>query len=213
MYKYGHDWELRPNTWDDFILEETFTDPLYGLELLEDKSVQLVVDIGACIGTFTVKVLDAFPPARVIAFEPIPENVEIFKKNTRVYSSRIELHTVPVYGITRPGRLWRKELVPGRRVNMGTSRYEYSENGTTRGYDVRRLRQTIDLLKLDCEGGEYSIIPAIDWSKVGYAMIEYHNVGKSGVEVEKHILQGGLVAIYHKTRWKTVVNRAYARPL
>lgn len=50
-----------------------------------------VIDVGANVGQFAVASAKLFAATRIISFEPDPQTAEIFKKNTRSFST-IELH-------------------------------------------------------------------------------------------------------------------------
>ena len=54
--------------------------------------VPVVVDVGANIGLFTLRVLDARPRARVVAIEPIPETFTILQANASVYGPGVSCH-------------------------------------------------------------------------------------------------------------------------
>lgn len=48
----------------------------------EGHQIQWVLDIGAFIGTFTMKVKSLWPDAKVISFEPSPETAQLYRLNT-----------------------------------------------------------------------------------------------------------------------------------
>lgn len=68
---------------DVFIGEGPLRDE-YQLEPIvqEGHQLQWVLDIGAFIGTFTMKVKFLWPDARVISFEPSPESAHLYRLNT-----------------------------------------------------------------------------------------------------------------------------------
>ena len=65
-------------------VERTFgLDPLVDINYyFPEKPIVTVVDVGACIGSFTVKVVKRLPGARVLAFEPIRSTFEKLESNT-----------------------------------------------------------------------------------------------------------------------------------
>lgn len=61
---------------DEYLLEPIAND---------GHSVAWVVDIGAFLGTFTIKAKLLWPDAKVIAFEPAPDSAELFRRNTAAF--------------------------------------------------------------------------------------------------------------------------------
>ena len=75
----------------DFLFQQIFQDRVYlqhGVSLLEDD---IVFDVGANIGLFSLFVLQEAPEARVYAFEPIPSNFGKLSRNLGPYASRAEV--------------------------------------------------------------------------------------------------------------------------
>jgi len=58
---------------------------------LNVKDVNLVVDVGAFHGHYSVNAAMSYPNAQILAFEPFSVSIDEFKKNTRAFSDRIKL--------------------------------------------------------------------------------------------------------------------------
>lgn len=186
--------ELTKSTWTKTIggIELTFEDiaesntvpyvlgeferDFYGLEQIELSPNDTVLDIGGNVGIFSIYVKKKFG-CKVIVFEPVPMNYEQFKKNMLLNGlspDDIELHNVAITD------------VEGGEIKIGTPLY--NTGGSSMFYETDSMvackTETIDkyitedckYLKIDCEGGEYAIIPTIldRINQFDYIGIEYH---------------------------------------
>ncbi len=82
-----------------FIYREVFQDNCYlrGVELGPRPTV---VDVGANIGLFALRVLRQYPEAQLVCFEPAPESFRLLQQNLRSYSARL----LPIAVADREGR-------------------------------------------------------------------------------------------------------------
>jgi len=148
----------------------------YGLEGIELSPNDTVIDIGANIGMFSIYVKKKFG-CRVIAFEPVPLNFEHFKENILLNGlelSDFELHNIAITDIE------------GGVVYIGTPEYNTGGSSIYHKCDIQNackteilhkyIDNTCKYLKIDTEGGEYSIIPSIlgELNKFKYLGIEFH---------------------------------------
>ena len=136
------------------------------------------VDVGAHIGSVSIAVLLDNPRARAICVEPIPENVAMITENA-----------------TRNGVADRLQIVVGAagtgksrtvRYGEGVHRYIANIRGANGDYVdvptvtlsslVRLAGGRVDVLKTDCEGGEYALFHATPATlrKVDRIVGEYH---------------------------------------
>ena len=125
------------------------------------KGVQTFVDVGAHYGFFDVLVGQTNPDCKVLAFEPIAENVAILQRNLHLNSVAADVHQAAVSNVT------------------GREQFQVSEASDNSGFqanpaagilrtiqtDVVRLDQFIDsildgpvLVKIDTEGNEISVL-------------------------------------------------------
>jgi FkbM family methyltransferase len=154
----GLSYLVRSGTGDlAMVNEATMLDPYLGPGYLTVPEDGVVVDVGAYIGDFTMQMARACPRGRVIAVEPIGENVRMiavqsllngFENVTRVQAAlgncegqtEIHLGGTSAYWGTGPSETVRLTTLPRL---------------------VRELAiDQIDLLKLDCEGAEWDIFAA-----------------------------------------------------
>lgn len=126
---------------------------------------QVIFDIGANIGTASIYFAHHFPNARICAFEPVPENVELLRLNTAGYPNVTVFPvalgtsdgTVEIFGSDNP-------------LNFGG--FSFYEAGSTSNRKVRVQRRNVkellreqgidrvDLIKIDAEGAEHEILTA-----------------------------------------------------
>jgi len=153
-----------------------------------------IVDIGAHIGSFTLKAKSHWPNARVIAAEPDPDSAALFRRNTDGLQG-VFLHETAVLGtesspeahLRQAGRAnedrnaaasWVAEAVQDIRSERRAPTL------TVPCISVLELLRahgnpTIDLLKLDCEAAEGEILSALGTSgylrRVGWIRGEWHH--------------------------------------
>jgi FkbM family methyltransferase len=146
-----------------------------------------ILDVGAYIGD-TPLFFAAHGAQKVIAAEPAPDNYALAQKNISgsPYADRIEL--LPVAVAATDGEMMfhidsknpqSNALTP---TSANLARYTYTERLCVPVWSFAKLVahsgwDTIDLVKLDCEGAEFPILletPAEVLQKVKKWVIEYH---------------------------------------
>lgn len=190
--------EVRRNRWDAAIVMEMFDACPY-VEGVELDTNSTVVDIGCYIGDFSLFVAKNYG-ARVVSFEPSPDNYEIARGNVERnrLGGLIDLHNVAL-GDGEPVTLY--ILRHGEEMHVT---FEPVEGAKPRqvpsldlGQALTKAGGEITLLKIDCEGFEYSIIDAAaldDFAPVKAIALEYHHIdgwqGKLAAMREKLELAG-----------------------
>ncbi|MFJ4524584.1 FkbM family methyltransferase [Streptomyces sp. NPDC088810] len=201
-----------------FIYQEIFKDNNYEQPGLPDAP--FTIDVGANIGLFSLYMKQKYPAARIIAFEPAPENYQALRQN-------LELHqagdvTVYPYAVgseareatftyypAMPGNstLHPEEKVLQKRL-MGERLGEQAATdlfqASTITVTVDRLSRflaehhpdvtTIDLLKVDVEGAELEVLRGIDdadWAKVQNVLLEVNNTDGALDRVETLLREKG----------------------
>ncbi|MBA4054232.1 MAG: hypothetical protein C0490_05935 [Marivirga sp.] len=118
---------------------------------------KVVIDGGANVGLYALKIKNEFPDAMVICVEPDPENFEALKKNLSVYNN--------VY--FENAGLWNKDttLKVYDKYNAGKWAMIVEENekeGTVKAISLSSLMEkykldSVDVLKLDIETSEKQV--------------------------------------------------------
>lgn len=150
---------------DEFyeLKKEIFSENCYYLELEKDDPV--IVDAGAHIGMSTLYFKMLFPNARVIAFEPVPYNIEILRKNIE----ENQLENVEIYeAVVAPksGILRIQEPIGEGAWRSGAGIIPKGWKGIQENREIKVeaigiqeiLHDKIDIFKMDIEGMEYEVI-------------------------------------------------------
>lgn len=143
----------------------------------------VVVDVGANVGFFSLFVLSKFPQAYVYAFEPMPFNFKVLEKY-RSHFSGFNLTTVnkAVSASDQPLKL-NASSIDGFTTMSGIIKNEKRtqtievQSTTLAAIFSDFSLDSIDFLKLDCEGSEYSILysaPVDLFDKIKIMTIEVH---------------------------------------
>jgi FkbM family methyltransferase len=152
----------------------------------ENKSLKFnhVLDIGAWVGTWTMKI-NSFC-GRVIAFEPDPLHYECLVKNV---PDNVETHQLAVGNDSKMISLSQDDFTQAKRV-LGA--------GTIPMVTIDSLNlDDVDLIKIDVEGYEMEVLKGAEntLKNVDYLMIELNNnakkYGSSNLEIEKHLRKSG----------------------
>ncbi|HVT61361.1 MAG TPA: FkbM family methyltransferase [Thermoanaerobaculia bacterium] len=167
--------EPRARRWDLEVTRAILDCDEYLLEPLRTAGhvLRTVLDVGAHIGAFTLKVKSWWPEARVIAAEPDPDNAALFRRNTAGLEG-VSLYGGAVLGRSGVTEVWLRQA--GRANADGNAAASSvtevlaelcpgaaPPTAVVAAIDVidllaRHGDPEIDLLKLDCEGAEGEIL-------------------------------------------------------
>ena len=174
---------IRRNYMDAVIVGEMFFDKCYlqGFSLPDRPTV---VDIGGYIGDFALYAAKCLNAKRVVVCEPSPSNWALLRENVANNHCEDRVEAVNK-AVTDGGDIMMDVNVPDRaqaRISAYSSRNEKQQRiagitlaGLVEEYEL----QTIDLLKIDCEGGEYAILastPTEVFDRVRNIVFEYHEI-------------------------------------
>lgn len=132
-----------------------------------------IVDLGANIGLFGVEMLNRFPRARVVAFEPDPGNAGILRRSVEANPDRRwELHEACA-GVA-PGEV---RFAAGAFANSRIA--EDGDGIVVPVEDVFPLLERADLVKIDIEGAEWPIVTDERFRRLtaGAIALEFHPYG------------------------------------
>jgi FkbM family methyltransferase len=155
-----------------------FLDDSYGLlstDLGADRPH--ILDVGANIGLFGVAARRLYPSATIHAYEPAPALEQYLRHHAREAGYSYFMEAVGANEGTA-------ELV--REGDSNQTQVQRRETGTTPVVSLQtavdRLDGSVDLLKLDCEGGEWELFDAPGpWASIRWVTMEYHLWATSGV--------------------------------
>ncbi len=201
-------------------LYEQFADDCYRLgELLaplQGKALQ-VFDVGAHIGSFATNVAMLHPQALIECYEPSAQSARYLRRNAEQngLADRITVHEVALAdkdgtalfddndgGSVHNGLMRSDErLVEG--VDAMTSRHAVEVPTTTFDTAVAAAPAPPNVVKMDCEGGEYALVYASapeSWATVQAVVMEYHPVaGESWDALRAWFADVGLQVVRHKS--------------
>ncbi len=182
------------------IFHEIFVDRCYTPRwFYTPRPGQLVLDVGANIGIFSLFLHAVAPSIRVVAFEPHPTTYGQLTRNLAEnrLDAKVSSHQLAVAG--GPGEV--RFALPS-----GPDEREFGHQAATSSGQGRSVpciglaevlamagRAAVDLLKVDTEGAEAEIItnaPAAVWSEIARVVIEYHDHTKRD-QVQRHLTEVG----------------------
>src|ERR1017187_4792659 len=128
-----------------------------------------VLDVGANEGAFTAWALGKWTDCTVTAFEPVPENAEIFTKNHG--GSRVQFHRKAVSNSpTLDIHLGDDNSGDCSAYNIGNQLPEHIRVECIAPWAIA----SAEFVKVDTEGCEVEIISGLDLSKTAALVCEYH---------------------------------------
>ena len=142
------------------------------------KKNDVVIDIGAHIGLFSLFASQYCKNGKIFSFEPITENFELFMDNINSNSIKnIHAFNLAVNKENDKVKIFYNQDDSAHSV-FGRSSKTVFVNGISlkRIFDDNKIERC-DFLKIDCEGAEYDIIDSLPieyFAKIDKMMIEYH---------------------------------------
>jgi FkbM family methyltransferase len=159
---------VRHNKWDTRIIWEQFIDRGYLARFqIPDGRPPVVVDIGSYIGDFALYCAHRLG-AQVVAYEPAKENFEMLEKNLGLNPHLANRVTAVNRAVAATPEIVANVQVIGHEIHVSNIWYADDPAAERRTFACDTLSEildrhglhSVDLLKIDCEGSEYDIIPA-----------------------------------------------------
>jgi FkbM family methyltransferase len=166
---------------DALIFKETVINDCYQLTSLKDP--QVIVDIGAAYGDFSWYAKKLHPSAQVIAYEPDPFHTALLNKNIVPLGCMVKQEAVGGSGQIEM-ILHSDHTQSSAHTVKGISPVSTHQVTSVTLHDALKEYDSIDLVKIDCEGAEKEIFdhtnPEI-FSKIKRFSIEYHEFVVPGI--------------------------------
>lgn len=154
---------VRPRTTDLKVAVDSLTDEFDSLASYSSgKNITLVVDAGGYIGTAAIRLAELFPDAQILSIEASEKNYAMLVKNTKQHKNILPIkaalsekagETLQMY--SRGTGNW--GLTALKKANVPKNAKFLHQVPTTSLSSLVASYGTIDLLKIDIEGGEYAV--------------------------------------------------------
>lgn len=188
--KKGIPFTIRIGTCDENVLNEVISNDCYKLEQIHLRQDPTIVDVGGHIGAFTKYCAWRWPYSKIHTFEANPNNWGILESNINDINDKVTLYKgacvgkVPKNKQLVINRGQAKEITGGAGILFHNGDVKADENTATIAIDnfyslsdLLSKVDKIDLLKLDCEGSEFSILKELtkeELYKIDYLVCEVH---------------------------------------
>jgi FkbM family methyltransferase len=162
------------------VAEELLND-VYGLETISFQPEDIVIDVGAHVGLVSLYLAKRWPFLRIFAFEPHPFNHANFVENLRL--NNVSNVCLFQQAVTADGRSIMLRLIDSN-TGGATAVFDMARAYTVGPVESVTLPAIFDkvvapdqrcrLLKIDCEGMEYEILPSPILDRVDFLAAEFH---------------------------------------
>ena len=189
-----------PSTALYLVFKEIFVSDFYDMnELVKSLPANpLIIDIGANAGYFNIMLFSKIANAQVYAYEPIPSNFELFKKNIALnpeLKNKIHLFNKAVTGTTTEFvELFMEAASDNSVIASVFADFDHQNKHSLKVPAIsleaiirENKLEKIDLIKVDCEGSEYPILYATPndlWPRIKMLTIEVHNLDEETRNVQ-----------------------------
>ena len=169
--------QARKEDW--LAMREVFIEDEYQAvdQLFPVNTAPKVLDLGANIGCFALRVFRSYPNAQVISLEAADDTFKVLDNNRTVNAAlNWETLNLAVWGEDKEVSLLRRGISVSHQVIDGAG--EETVQGISLDMLLNKLDwDGVDLIKMDIEGGEESVIPgALDvLRRTRFLIIEIHN--------------------------------------
>jgi FkbM family methyltransferase len=209
------------------IFKEIFRCDVYRINELAKELTEnsIVLDIGANVGFFSVLLLSKKPIKKIMAFEPIPVNIQTLKKiigENKLLQERLLLQEKAVTGKPMGDLVLyldsEKELTENASVFSGFES-THSQKLIVPSITLTEIIEQnnfeeIDFIKMDCEGSEFDILYNTEISllkRVKRMTLEVHDMDsdKNNTEFMNQFLQSaGFKTSYYRLSGKSHIIEA-----
>lgn len=170
----------RKGTSDEIVIDSILSGREYPIPTT--VSPKVIFDIGANIGAAAIFFAHLFPDAKIYSFEPVKENFEILKKNTDRYQNvksfnfglGSETSFREIFESSDPTNHGGFSL---HSLGVNMSKSQMVQIKSCEEFFSENLIEPIDLIKIDTEGAEHSILtsfPTDRLKNIQYIIGELH---------------------------------------
>ena len=175
----GTNIRVRTNTSDLRVAITSLYEKEY--DYIRCSNPKFIIDAGANIGTSAIFFAKKYPNARIIAIEPEEDNFDLLLKNTRDFKNIIAIKAT-IWGVADKRTIQNRSTSHWGFTISDTHNKTESTGQEINCITIRSLMETysidtIDVLKMDIEGGEKNVLEnSLDWiGAVDVMTVELHN--------------------------------------
>ncbi len=217
FFKYKILDDVRCNVFDS-IINEVIHSKGYKLKdsiIFADNDI--VIDMGANIGIFSIYLAKKYPNIKIYSFEPGQENYELLLVNIKLnnvknvfpiqkavgnYNGKTTIEQTTSWGALAKELIQDKSLLGSQFLVNEVSNYSYSQNANIvemitfdKVFELLNIEKC-KYLKVDCEGGEIGLLNTTIFNKVEYATVGVHFHNETNEQIfdicKKHISENKL---------------------
>jgi FkbM family methyltransferase len=167
-----------------FLFQEIFV--AHGYYFESTNPAPVILDAGANIGVATLFFKTLYPEARIVCFEPDPDNFVLLTRNVeRNRLTGVELHQAAVSDTAEPVVFYTSPGDSPLRHSTVEARVASPQQIVVPAVRLSTfVREDVDLLKLDVEGSERQVLPELIASgaiaRFARLHLEYHHLVETG---------------------------------
>jgi len=170
--------KIRVNSTDLMALTHVWLIEEYSYPGFEIKENDLIIDIGAHIGLFSLHSSQYCKNGKILSFEPVKENYELLVENIRLNKIKnIYPFNMAVSENDSDVTLFLNKDESGHSMFSSEGESIKVKSTSLKTIFEENKLQNCNFLKLDCEGAEYPIIDSLSrehFNKIEKMIIEYH---------------------------------------
>lgn len=181
------------NSTDIHIFTEIWIQNIYKKKNFDIKKNDIIIDIGANIGLFSLWAYQFCKNGQIYGYEPNNDNFKMFEKNIFENNiTNISIFKKIVSNVEGTRKLYQTNDF-GTNTIYGSKNDAVDVQSTTleKIFNENNL-SNCDLLKMDCEGAEYEILLNLSdtiFKKINKICLEYHNMEELEYNVNDLIIK------------------------
>ncbi len=204
---------LRNNKIDYWIFLENIISDTYGLKNLRYIRFDNIIDIGGNIGLFTISTKKYWPKAKRVIVEPNKNSLKVLKKNLKLNKINAITTNKAVIGSQKKKSI---KLYLNENPAMSSLTNSAGKYIKVRTVSINQIIPETGntLVKIDIEGGEYSLLTKKNKStfkKIDVLLMETHDLGnkKNSKHVVNWLKKIGF-RVYYENRSITAISTTKA---
>jgi FkbM family methyltransferase len=170
--------KLRTNSTDLMAFTHVWLIQEYAHQGFEIKENDIVIDIGAHIGLYTLYASRICSKGKIYCFEPVKSNFDILLDNVNLNSiQNVTTYNLAVSGSTEKVKIYLNPDDSGHSMFISSNEFVEVDSISLKEIIDKNNIEKCNFLKLDCEGAEYDIINSLPdgyFAKIDKMIIEYH---------------------------------------